>query len=56
MKSYTLPASFQLNDSTVNTKIFLDFTLTDTLIIIQNNTVRYESYSNGFKIDDHHIS
>ncbi len=53
---YSLPISFQVNDSTVDTKAFLDFTLTDALIVIQNDTVRHESYSNGFKIDDHHIS
>jgi CubicO group peptidase (beta-lactamase class C family) len=55
-KSYSLPTSFQVNDSTVDTKAFLDFTLTDALIVIQNDTVRHESYSNGFKVDDHHIS
>ncbi|MCA4894734.1 MAG: serine hydrolase [Cytophagales bacterium] len=55
-KPYSLPTSFQVNDSTVDTNAFLDFTLTDALIVIQNDTVRYESYSNGFKVDDHHIS
>jgi len=55
-KPYSLPTSFQVNDSTVDTNAFLDFTLTDALIIIQNDTIRHESYSNGFKIDDHHIS
>jgi CubicO group peptidase (beta-lactamase class C family) len=55
-KPYSLPTSFQVNDSTVDINAFLDFTLTDALIVIQNDTVRYESYSNGFKVDDHHIS
>jgi CubicO group peptidase (beta-lactamase class C family) len=55
-KPYSLPTSFQVSDSTVDTKAFLDFTLTDALIVIQNDTVRHESYSNGFKVDDHHIS
>lgn len=55
-KPYSLPFSFQVNDSTVETKAFLDLTLTDAFIVIQNDTVLYESYSNGFTISDHHIS
>ena len=46
--SYPLPESFQVNDSTVITKAFLDQTLTDALLIIRHDTIRYEYYSNGF--------
>ena len=53
---YQLTESFQLNDSTVNTQAFLAQTLTDALLIIQQDTIRYEYYSNGFTANDHHIS
>jgi hypothetical protein len=53
---YQLTERFQVKDSTVTTKAFLDQTLTDALLIIQNDTIRYEHYSNGFTVTDHHIS
>ena len=53
---YKLIENFQLKDSTIDTKAFLDHTLTDALIIIQHDTIRYEYYSNGFTKSDHHIS
>jgi CubicO group peptidase (beta-lactamase class C family) len=55
-KLYSLPETFQLGDSTINTKPFLDFTLTDALLIIQHDTMRYEYYGNGFTVDGHHIA
>jgi CubicO group peptidase (beta-lactamase class C family) len=45
-----------LNDSTISTQAFLDFTLTDALLIIQHDSIKYEYYGNGFKQNDHHIS
>ncbi|MFM9837477.1 MAG: serine hydrolase domain-containing protein [Cyclobacteriaceae bacterium] len=56
IKPYSLPETFQLGDSTINTKSFLDFTLTDALLIIQHNTMRYEYYGNDFTVDSHHIA
>jgi hypothetical protein len=56
IKPYSLPETFQLSDSTINTKSFLDFTLTDALLIIQHDTMRYEYYGNGFTEDGHHIA
>lgn len=53
---YSLPETFQSKDSVVNTKAFLDFTLTDALLIIQRDTIRYEYYGNGFTVDGHHIA
>jgi len=53
---YQLIENFQLKDSTIDTKAFLDHTLTDALLIIQHDTIRYEYYSNGFTESDHHIS
>jgi CubicO group peptidase (beta-lactamase class C family) len=55
-KPYSLLESFQLNDSTINTKAFLDYTLTDALLIIQHDTLKYEYYGNGFTVDGHHIA
>jgi CubicO group peptidase (beta-lactamase class C family) len=55
-KLYSLPETFQLNDSVVNTKAFLDYSLTDALLIIQHDMMRYEYYGNGFTVDDHHIA
>ncbi len=56
IKPYSLPENFQLKDSVVNTMAFLDFTLTDALLIIQHDTMRYEYYGNGFTVDGHHIA
>jgi CubicO group peptidase (beta-lactamase class C family) len=53
---FVLPDSYQLNDSTISTQAFLDFTLTDALLIIQHDSIKYEYYGNGFKQNDHHIS
>jgi CubicO group peptidase (beta-lactamase class C family) len=53
---FVLPDNYQLNDSTISTKAFLDFTLTDALLIVQHDSIRYEYYGNGFKQNDHHIS
>jgi hypothetical protein len=53
---YSLPETFQIKDSIVNTKAFLDFTLTDALLIIQRDTMRHEYYGNGFTVDGHHIA
>lgn len=55
-KPYSLPENFQLKDSIVNTKAFFDYTLTDALLIIQHDTMRYEYYGNGFTEDGHHIA
>ena len=51
-----IPETFQYGDSTVNTQAYLDHVLADAFIIIQNDSIRYESYSNGFSADDVHIS
>ena len=53
---FVLPDNYQLNDSTIATQGFLDFTLTDALLIIQHDSIKYEYYGNGFKQNDHHIS
>jgi len=52
----SLPEAFQSGDSTVNTQVYLDFTLTDALLVIRHDTILYEYYANEFKPDDHHIS
>lgn len=52
----TLPETFQCNDSTINTQAYLDYTLTDALLVIRHDTIRYEYYGNQFTPDDHHIS
>ncbi|MDN5216646.1 serine hydrolase [Fulvivirgaceae bacterium BMA12] len=51
-----LPAYFSHEDSTINTQNFLDYTLTDGLLIIHHDTIVFEQYSNGFSETDHHIS
>ena len=55
-KSIDLPTKFTFENNTIDTRKFLDSTFTEALLIIQNDTLRYESYSNGFTADDHHIS
>jgi CubicO group peptidase (beta-lactamase class C family) len=52
----SLPNQFFAGDSLINTKDFLDFTLTDGFMILSNDTIVYESYSNGFIETDLHIS
>lgn len=51
-----LPKSFQLGDSVVQTKAFIDHTKTDGLMIFQGDSVRYEYYGNDFEPSDIHIS
>jgi len=55
-KSFLLPETFQYEDSTVNTQAYLDYTLTDALLIIRHDSVYYEYYANQFTENDHHIS
>jgi hypothetical protein len=52
----TLPESFQLEDSVIYTQPYLDYTLTDALLIIRHDTILHEYYANGFGPEDHHIS
>ena len=52
----SLPASFQSGDSVFKTQEFLDFTLTDALLVLKNDTIVFEYYSNGFESGDQHIS
>jgi len=52
----TLPESFQLEDSVVQTEAFLAHTNTDGLLIFQGDSVRFEYYGNGFEKSDIHIS
>lgn len=52
----SIPETFQYEDSTVNTQDYLNHVLADAFLIIQNDSVRYENYSNGFKAEDVHIS
>ncbi len=51
-----LPEAFQYNDSTINVRAYLDYTQTDALLVIRNDTIRFEYYANQFKPEDHHIS
>ena len=51
-----LPDTFHRGDTTVNTRDYLDYTLTDALLILKDDTIRFEYYANGFGADDHHIS
>ncbi len=52
----TLPASFISNDSTFNTQAYLDYTLTDALIVVRHDTIYFEYYANQFTAEDRHIS
>jgi len=51
-----LPEAYLFEDSVINTQGYLDYTLTDALIIAQNDTIRFEYYGNGFTENDVHIS
>ena len=51
-----LPESFISNDSTINTQAYLDYTLTDALIVLRHDTIYFEYYSNQFTAEDRHIS
>ena len=55
-KQFVLPNQYHVNDSAISTKAFLDFTLTDGLLVIQHDSIKYEYYGNNFKQTDHHIS
>jgi len=55
-KGIVLPTSFRHIDSIVNTKSYLDYTLTDALLVIQNDSIKHEYYSNEFQPTDTHIS
>ena len=52
----SLPETFQSEDSTLNTQSYLDYTLTDALLVIRHDTIYYEYYANQFTAEDHHIS
>jgi hypothetical protein len=52
----SLPEKFNARDSSITTQAFLDFTLTDALLIIRHDSILYEYYGNGFTAGDHHIS
>lgn len=54
--TFTLPETFNFGDSVLNTKDYLDYTLTDAVLIIRHDSILHESYSNGFTAEDHHIS
>jgi len=55
-QSFSLPETFQKEDSTVNTQTYLDYTLTDALLVIRHDSIYYEYYANQFTENDHHIS
>lgn len=55
-QAFALPKTFQHEDSTVNTQAYLDYTLTDALLIIHHDTIYHEYYANQFTQEDHHIS
>ena len=55
-KEIQLPNFFTHNDSVINTQDYLDYTLTDALLVIQNDSIKHEYYSNGFAATDKHIS
>lgn len=52
----SLPETFTYRDSVIQTKSYLDYTLTDALLIIRHDSVLHEYYGNGFSANDHHIS
>lgn len=54
--SITLPDQFFAGDSLIITSDFLDFTLTDGLLVLSYDSIVYENYSNGFTETDLHIS
>ncbi|WP_242117552.1 serine hydrolase domain-containing protein [Aestuariivivens sediminicola] len=55
-KALMLPESFNHNDSIVHTQSYLDYTVTDALLVIHQDSIIYENYSNGFQPTDTHIS
>lgn len=55
-QSIALPETFGYHDSIIQTKKYLDYTLTDAFLIIRHDSLLHEYYGNGFTADDHHIS
>lgn len=55
-EDFPIPVTFQFEDSTVNTQAYLDFTLTDALLVVRHDTIYHEYYANEFTENDHHIS
>lgn len=52
----TLPTDFVYHDTTYNTIKYLDSSYTQGLLVIKNDTIRYENYWRGQKEDVKHIS
>lgn len=52
----TLPEKFTARDSSVVTQAFLDYSLTDALLVVRHDSIVYEYYGNNFTAHDHHIS
>ena len=52
----TLAESFIAEDSIINTQGYLDYTLTDALLVLRHDTIYFEYYANGFTAADQHIS
>jgi len=55
-RQVSLPEIIHFEDSTIETKSYLDYTLSDGLLIVHGDSIKYERYSNGFTPEDHHIS
>ena len=51
-----LPVDFKYKGKTFNLEEYLDKTLTEGLLIIQNDTILYERYELGLEKDETHIS
>ncbi|MDD4729552.1 MAG: serine hydrolase [Dysgonamonadaceae bacterium] len=56
IENRALPADFAHNGSTYNTMQYIDSSYTQGLLVIQNDTIQYESYWRGQKEDIQHIS
>ena len=54
--SFTLPETFQYNDSTLNTKEYLEYTQTTGLLILHGDSILIENYYKGYSKDKDHIS
>ncbi len=55
-KAFQLPETFVLNDETLNTREFLEYTQTNGLIVIQHDQILLEEYHLGHTPDTQHIS
>ncbi|WP_051238680.1 serine hydrolase domain-containing protein [Gaetbulibacter saemankumensis] len=55
-KEFVIPENFRHNDSIINTQSYLDYTLTDALLVIHNDSIIHEYYGNGFQSKDTHIA